>query len=268
MRAARAACKPWKCCCRCHCIACSNLTPCFADPNPKSSWTQELGIAILLLFLAHCCCLRRSRLSPSSLPQVRCAAACCCCACGCCCLRTNAKAFACAAASNLDCRARSSAGAAFACWRALRPEAALWCVSAGRKSMAQCCCCRHCHYAALLLLLPCRLNAIARVRLTASLFIRSTASSAPAARTWPVGGARFDALLRCQLKRLLLLHPVSCCHIAHASFASCAGAKLPHCFFKMIAGSSTTLPPAAGLLRRLDVGAGKLHARVRSSSHV
>jgi hypothetical protein len=36
----------------------------------------------------------------------------------------------------------------------------------------------------------------------------------------------------------------------------------------MIAGSSITLPPVAGLLRLLDVGAGKPHARVRSSSHV
>lgn len=36
MRAARAACKPWKCCCCCRCIACSNLTLCFADPNQNA----------------------------------------------------------------------------------------------------------------------------------------------------------------------------------------------------------------------------------------
>ena len=35
-----------------------------------------------------------------------------------------------------------------------------------------------------------------------------------------------------------------------------------------IADSSITLPPVAGLPRLLDVGAGKPHARVRSSSHV
>jgi hypothetical protein len=41
----------------------------------------------------------------------------------------------------------------------------------------------------------------------------------------------FDALLRCYLKLLLLLHQVSCCLFALASLASCAGAKLPHCTF-------------------------------------
>jgi hypothetical protein len=35
---------------------------------------------LLLLLPRHCCCLRRSRLSPSSPPQVRCAANCCRCA--------------------------------------------------------------------------------------------------------------------------------------------------------------------------------------------
>jgi hypothetical protein len=78
----------------------------------------------------------------------------------------------------------------------------------------------------------------------------------------------FDALPRCYLKLLPLPHQVSCCHLALAFRASCTGAKLPHCFFQMIAGSSTVLPPAAGSWRLLDVGAGKLHARVRSSSHV
>jgi hypothetical protein len=106
------------------------------------------------------------------------------------------------------------------------------------------------------------------VCLTANLFFRSAASFASAAQTWPVGGAQFGALLRCYLKPLPLLHQVSCCSLAHALLASCAGAKLPHCFFQMIAGSLVVLPPAAGSPRLLNVGAGKLHARVRSSSHV
>ena len=144
------------------------------------------------------------------------------------------------------CRAKSSAGAVFACWHDLRPVAAPWCAFADCKSMAQCCCCRYCRYAALLLLPHGRLNANASMSLIVNLFIRSAASFASAARTRPVGGARFDALLRCYLKLLLLLHQVSCCPLAHASFASCAGAKLPHCSFVRWPGSSSSVccPPS------------------------
>ena len=99
----------------------------------------------------------------------------------------------------------------------------------------------------------------------------SLLASASAARTCLVGvahDAEFDALLRCCLKLLLLLHQVSCGLLVHASLAYCTGAELPHCFFQMIAGSLIVLPPAAELLRCLDVGAGKQHARVRSSSRL
>jgi hypothetical protein len=53
-------------------------------------------------------------------------------------------------------------------------------------------------------------------------------SFASVAWMWPIGGAWFDALLRCYLKLLPLLHQVSFCHLALALLASCAGAKLPH----------------------------------------
>jgi hypothetical protein len=52
-------------------------------------------------------------------------------------------------------------------------------------------------------------------------------SSASAARTWLVDGARgvrFDALLRCHLKLLLLLHQVSCRPLPHAFIAMLAHA--------------------------------------------
>jgi hypothetical protein len=40
-------------------------------------------------------------------------------------------------------------------------------------------------------------------------------------------GAEFDALLRCYLKLLPLLHQASCCHLALAFLASSTGAKAP-----------------------------------------
>jgi hypothetical protein len=52
------------------------------------------------------------------------------------------------------------------------------------------------------------------------------------------------------------------------AFLAACRRKPPYSFFQMIAGSLIVLPPAAGLLRLLDAGAGKPHARVRSSSHV
>jgi hypothetical protein len=54
-------------------------------------------------------------------------------------------------------------------------------------------------------------------------------SSASAAWTWLVDGAcdgRFDALLRCPLKLLLLLHQVNCCLRLHAFIAMLAHAPL------------------------------------------
>jgi hypothetical protein len=43
---------------------------------------------------------------------------------------------------------------------------------------------------------------------------------------------RFDALLRCYSKLLLLLHQVSCCHLAPASVSLCTRAIAAHVHFK------------------------------------
>jgi len=67
------------------------------------------------------------------------------------------------------------------------------------------------------------------------------------------GGGEFDALLRCYLKLLLLLHQVSCCLILHAFIATPAQAPFTFWRFSRTAGFLISLLPAAELLRLLDV---------------
>jgi len=59
-------------------------------------------------------------------------------------------------------------------------------------------------------------------------FTAATKSRAALARGAGADGDGFDALLRCYLKLLLLLHQVSCCLLLHAFIATPAQAPF-HC---------------------------------------
>ena len=102
----------------------------------------------------------------------------------------------------------------------------------------------------------------------ANLFIRSTAfvrfSCLDVARRWR-SVRRAAALL---LKAAAAAASGELLPCRACAFLAACRRKPPYSFFQMIAGSLIVLPPAAGLLRLLDAGAGKPHARVRSSSHV
>ncbi len=118
-----------------------------------------------------------------------------------------------------------------------------------------------------MLLLPCKLNAVACV-FVANLFSRSTAlvrfGCLDVARRWR------------SVRRAAAL-------LVKAAAAAASGELLPSCAcihriirwrkaplltldLHVVAVSSIGLPPAAESLRLLNVGAGKQHARVRSSS--